>query len=148
VRSRLSQPDANGSVVYFVRLGDHIKIGFTANLPRRLSALRNVWPLVDVLLTIPGGREMERTIHELLQEAKIVRELFRLDWRVSQFIDIAARQSLDRGLQWLRDTTPAARQRRASDERNTRTIERRKTRAEQDAYYAGLVADRKQRLGW
>lgn len=49
------------SVVYYVRIGDHVKIGYTINLRQRLGALR-----VDddaLLATEPGGRQLERERH-------------------------------------------------------------------------------------
>lgn len=49
------------SVVYYVRIHDRVKIGYTGNLKQRLSGLR-VDP--DALLaTEPGGREQEAIRH-------------------------------------------------------------------------------------
>lgn len=50
-----------GAVVYYLRIGDRIKIGFTVNLPQRLMALR-LDPSV-VLATEPGGRDVEQRRH-------------------------------------------------------------------------------------
>lgn len=72
--------------VYFVRIGKHIKIGFTKDIAKRVKSFLTTAAGVEVLLTIPGGRDLERQFHYLL--------------------------------------------------------------AEQSAYYAAMVADRKQRLGW
>lgn len=50
------------SVVYYVRIHDHVKIGFTVNLRQRLSGLR-----VDddaLLATEPGGRPEEAARHK------------------------------------------------------------------------------------
>jgi hypothetical protein len=49
------------SQVYYVRIGDHVKIGFTVNLRQRLVALR-VSPSA-LMATEPGGRQMERERH-------------------------------------------------------------------------------------
>ena len=49
------------SFVYYVRIGDHVKIGFTTRLRQRLSDLR-----VDhenLLAVEPGGRELETQRH-------------------------------------------------------------------------------------
>lgn len=50
-----------GAVVYYLRIGDRIKIGFTTNLAQRVAALR-----LDpdaVLATEPGGRDIEYRRH-------------------------------------------------------------------------------------
>ena len=49
------------SQVYYVRTGDHVKIGYSVNLAQRLTALR-LHPDA-VLATEPGGRELERQRH-------------------------------------------------------------------------------------
>lgn len=49
------------SVVYYVRIGDYIKIGYSTNLTARLSALRVSRD--DVMATEPGGPKLERVRH-------------------------------------------------------------------------------------
>lgn len=48
--------------VYYVRIGDHIKIGYTKNVPARMSQLRT--DVRNVLATEPGGPELERLRHK------------------------------------------------------------------------------------
>lgn len=58
-------------VVYYVRIGDHIKIGFTTNMKLRLSALR-----IDpdaVLATEPGGRTLEAERHKQFAAERVSR---------------------------------------------------------------------------
>jgi hypothetical protein len=50
------------SQVYYVRIGDYIKIGFTRNMTERLKSLRV--DASDVMATEPGGRDKERERHE------------------------------------------------------------------------------------
>lgn len=50
------------SVVYYVRIEDYIKIGFTENMTERMKQLRVEWSAV--MATEPGGREKERERHE------------------------------------------------------------------------------------
>lgn len=50
------------SVVYYIRIGDYIKIGFTTNLSERIRSLRV--DASDVMATEPGGREKEHQRHE------------------------------------------------------------------------------------
>lgn len=53
---------ARQSVVYYVRIGEYIKIGYSTNLTERLHALRIGRD--DVLATEPGGRELEQQRHQ------------------------------------------------------------------------------------
>lgn len=50
------------SVVYYIRIGDHVKIGFTSNLRERLKALRVYTD--NLLATEPGGRAVEAQRHQ------------------------------------------------------------------------------------
>lgn len=59
------------SVVYYVRIGDHVKIGFTVNLHQRLSALRVGHDAV--LATEPGGRMLESRRHTEFADERVGR---------------------------------------------------------------------------
>lgn len=55
------------SVVYYARIGDYIKIGFTTRLRNRLATLR-----VDELLAAePGGADLERARHQQFATERI-----------------------------------------------------------------------------
>lgn len=59
------------SQVYYVRIGDHIKIGYTVNLRTRCSQLR-----VDVsrvMATEPGGRKLEQERHQQFAAERVGR---------------------------------------------------------------------------
>lgn len=59
------------SQVYYIRIHDHVKIGYTVNLRQRLIQLR-----VDddaVLATEPGGRELERQRHREFAAERVSR---------------------------------------------------------------------------
>lgn len=60
-RTRAAQGNPGGDpVVYYARIGDYIKIGFSAHLRNRLRTLR-----VDELLAVePGGPDLERDRHQ------------------------------------------------------------------------------------
>lgn len=61
------------SVVYYVRIRDTIKIGYTVNMKARFSNL-----LIDeVLATEPGGEELERVRHRQFAALRIRGERFR-----------------------------------------------------------------------
>lgn len=51
-----------GAVVYYLRIGDRIKIGFTTNLKQRVANLRLDFDAV--LATEPGGRDQESRRHQ------------------------------------------------------------------------------------
>lgn len=74
------------AVVYYVRIHDVIKIGYTSNLRTRVSGLR-----VDpdaVLATEPGGRDLEAIRHREFAECRIGRrEDFRPTERLLRHID-------------------------------------------------------------
>lgn len=140
--------EAAGSVVYFVEIGRNIKIGVTRNLGSRLKAFETSADAVRLLLAIPGDRTLEKRIHGLFSEERIARELFRRDYRLFSFIDNVEYGGLARGLEFLEATTPEARSRKKMDDRQKKAAEARRSKSEKDAYFAGLVADRKQRLGW
>lgn len=63
----LDQAWKEQSQVYYIRIGDYIKIGYTQNLKQRISGLRV--DKSDVLATEPGGQAKERERH--LQFANI-----------------------------------------------------------------------------
>lgn len=138
----------DASVVYFVRIGKHIKIGITTDIDARIKAFQTTATFVECLLTIHGDRALEQRLHNLLAETRAARELFWPHWRLNQFIDIVPYAGLDRGLQWLEETTPANRARKKTEDYEVRIRARRQSKAELDAYYASLVAERKHRLGW
>lgn len=136
-------------VVYFVEIGKYIKIGFTTNLPKRLKAFLNSAPAVEVLLAIPGDMDLERRLHNILVESRVERELYHgKDYRVLGFIRHFEQHGLDAALDYLEETTPEERAARKEASRLFHLECRRETKAEKDAYFASLVARRKERLGW
>jgi hypothetical protein len=68
--------------VYFIRLGDRIKIGYTENVDRRLSEL----PHEEVLGVIPGTRDDEQGWHRLLADYRTVGEWFLADPEVLEAV--------------------------------------------------------------
>lgn len=74
------------SVVYYVRTGRYVKIGFTSDLKARLSSLR--LPTTAVLATEPGGRSLEAQRHGEFGDERIDprREDFALSLRLQEHI--------------------------------------------------------------
>jgi hypothetical protein len=74
------------SVVYYVRIADVIKIGYTTNMKQRMTALRV--PLSAVLATEPGGRVIEADRHKQFADLRVgTMENFRPELRLIQHID-------------------------------------------------------------
>lgn len=65
--------DTPDSVVYYLKFGDRIKIGFSTNLDNRLVAL----PHDELLATEPGGRLLEARRHLQFKEHRITGEWFK-----------------------------------------------------------------------
>jgi hypothetical protein len=66
-------------VVYFIRLGDLIKIGYTTNLPKRLESFRTTVLVEqrDILLIVRGTRKLEKQCHDLFADYRLRNELFK-----------------------------------------------------------------------
>ena len=63
-----------GDVVYFVRIANEVKIGYTSNIHQRRNhfGIRNE----DILAVLPGGRDEERRHHELFAADRVHGEYF------------------------------------------------------------------------
>jgi hypothetical protein len=64
---------ARSSVVYYMRIGNRVKIGYTTDLATRLA---DIGP-EELLVTEPGGREVERERHNQFAALRSHREWFR-----------------------------------------------------------------------
>lgn len=78
-----------GEVVYYLRLGDQVKIGTTTNLPRRMASLYVDHDPEALLATESGGRAVEAERHGQFAAERVYanRELFRLSPRLAAHID-------------------------------------------------------------
>lgn len=64
--------------VYFAKVGDRIKIGFSTSVPARLKSLATGIPdVIELLATIDGDRGVERAFHARLSKHRIRGEWFR-----------------------------------------------------------------------
>ncbi len=76
-------------VVYFVSLDDpsKVKIGWTGNLPRKLTFFRNSTPSEPTVhVTLRGGYSLEQQLHRRFKADRIVREWFHLSPDIVAFI--------------------------------------------------------------
>lgn len=91
---------ADTSWVYYVRIGDHIKIGYTISVKDRLRALRV--PVEDLLALEPGGRAEEQARHERFAHLRITKRWENFepgDALVEHIADLVARFGLPKWLQ-------------------------------------------------
>ncbi len=70
---RLPPQNQSGETVYYLRLGNRIKIGWTRNLSAKMKAI----PHEQLLALEPGGLSVEAQRHQQFEEFKIVGEWFR-----------------------------------------------------------------------
>lgn len=86
--SRIVTGRPHAPVVYFVRIGRNVKIGTTRNLMPRMRGL--YLSLEQVLVIVPGGRDVEAAYHERFAANRIEgedrRELFRFDGQLRLFL--------------------------------------------------------------
>lgn len=75
-------------MIYFVKVNDKVKIGFSDNLKKRLSALQvsSAYKL-EVLLIIDGDYEKESELHQQFREYRNSGEWFDLSDPIEAFIE-------------------------------------------------------------
>lgn len=76
-----------GEFVYFARLGDLIKIGYSTNPVRRAEELN-----AELLGFVPGDRELEASLHYELREYRERFEWYRRDRHVQLVVNKVLRQ--------------------------------------------------------
>jgi len=69
-------------VVYFLRLGSLVKIGFTTNLESRMKVV----PHEELLATMPGTMKDERRLHRQFADLRQTGEWFRHEGDLPRFI--------------------------------------------------------------
>ena len=92
-RSRYREPknaagsDPDGEVVYFIRAGDAIKIGYTTNLARRQRALETASAVpLELLASVPGDRREETRLHREWRHLHIRGEWFEASEELLRYI--------------------------------------------------------------
>lgn len=136
------------SKVYFVRLGDHVKIGWTTNLAGRLASYRTAHSHPELLLEFDGDRALEKYLHEQFAASRVVRELFRIRGKVGSFIEFANGPGLAEAMHFLEATNPAVAERERAYRRREIVEMRRRRKDSFSALCAGAVAERKSLRGW
>lgn len=83
-----------GSIVYFVRSGEALKIGMTSDLAQRLQTLQNASATrLVLLLTLPGDVKVERHYHAKFAHLRLEGEWFRAADELTRFL-VSERQRL------------------------------------------------------
>lgn len=101
--ARIIAGDTHAPVVYFLTVGDRVKIGTSKCLRSRISSLS--MRLAQVAVIVPGGVDVEHEFHERFADYRIwpEREWFWLRGRLSVFV---GREPVVRGSRRLRSVAP------------------------------------------
>lgn len=87
----------HGTSVYFAASGSRIKIGWSARVTARLAQLQTGNPdPVRLLATTPGGRALERRLHERFADARLAGEWFEATPELTTYIEQLAVTNLRR----------------------------------------------------
>jgi len=88
---RYIEPEASGTI-YFITIGDptpqYVKIGYTSGKPeKRMSALQTGCPVkLRLFGHVPGGMDLERSLHMELANYCSHGEWFRFEGRVEEVV--------------------------------------------------------------
>lgn len=74
---------AHGPIVYYMRIGNRVKIGTSANLRQRLETFNPE----ELMATEPGGHELERARHAQFHHLRTRGEWFRHEAELAQHIE-------------------------------------------------------------
>jgi len=79
--------DDSGSVVYFIKAGNVVKIGIAANADKRLRELQTANPhRLELLGTITGGRSKEMELHERFHHLRLSGEWFTASAELLEYV--------------------------------------------------------------
>lgn len=83
-------------MIYFVKQGDYVKIGYTNTFKRRLNQLQTSSPVkLEVLALIKGDKSDEKNFHDAFKHINTNGEWFLYNDEIERFVD-----SLDKDLMW------------------------------------------------
>jgi hypothetical protein len=91
------------SVVYFIQHGDTVKIGYTAQLKTRVSALRQTFKGAEILGVVEGGYKTEQELHRRFAQYLIpapnggISEWFELSDEIRDYIQTHCLREWDEG---------------------------------------------------
>lgn len=74
--------------VYFIKVDDRVKIGFTRDIRARVSGLTTGMPVPPKLLaSVPGTRDTEFYFHYMFREYRVRGEWFKLEGELLRFTE-------------------------------------------------------------
>lgn len=74
-------------LVYFMYSAGRIKIGYTADIYRRVSDLTNMGgSSVELIGVLPGDKDFERTLHRLFKADRTHGEWFKISDEIRRFL--------------------------------------------------------------
>lgn len=76
---------ASRGLIYFIRIGDLVKIGKTLDLKKRVTGFS--YPGIEVLATEPGYTERETLLHHRFQKYRYSGEWFRYGSELRQYVE-------------------------------------------------------------
>jgi hypothetical protein len=83
--------------VYFIRMNDLIKIGYTAALKQRVAAIQDNMPYpVELLFSVPGDRFNEAYHHWLFRDLHHQGEWFRAEPALLEYIERLKKEQSER----------------------------------------------------
>lgn len=88
-RSRLDYMSNLGGLgyVYFIKMGNAVKIGFTTSIGRRLSAIQTSCPEpAEVIKVVPGSQATEQFFHDHFAKYRLRGEWFSLEGNLVAFL--------------------------------------------------------------
>jgi hypothetical protein len=89
---RKAEEKRQGAVVYYMRLGDMVKIGWTTNLATRKAKINPQ----EILATEPGDATVERERHKQFADLRVHGEWFRLESPLTKWIsEVKARSTIE-----------------------------------------------------
>ncbi|MDP3940647.1 MAG: GIY-YIG nuclease family protein [Deltaproteobacteria bacterium] len=84
---KLARARPRKNVVYFLRCGDFIKIGWSKEFGRRIKALSTSSPYdIELITTIDGSPKLERELHKRFSSHHHRNEWFRLEGELAYYI--------------------------------------------------------------
>lgn len=85
---RAGKPRGRRGLIYFLQVGDKVKIGFTQDVERRISELQVASPFnLKLLVTIPGSLVTERRLQKRFMALRVAREWFRYEPPIIGFVE-------------------------------------------------------------
>ena len=84
-------------MVYFIKVNNRVKIGYSNNMDKRINGLKTSNPYsneIELLLLIDGERDIEKKLHKKFSDIRICGEWFLYSSEIKEFI----KSNIDRNI--------------------------------------------------